>query len=60
MHSLKITHLNPGNKGHLESVLANKHFRERDKIVRIINIRHEGEDKYVDYILEEGEQANPL
>jgi len=47
MHTLKITHMSPGNRHHMQSVLENLHFR--DKGIKIINIRYADDEKYIDY-----------
>lgn len=59
MHTLQITHLRPGNHCHMQAVLEKLHFR--DKGIKIIDIRFENGEKYIDYeVLEKEQQTNPL
>lgn len=46
MSTLKVTHLNPANENHLQAVLENLHYGHT---IKIINIRDDDNEEYVDY-----------
>ena len=46
MHTLTITHLNPGSLNHTQAVLENKHYNHT---VTIHKIYWDGDDKIVEY-----------